>query len=137
MTYAQLLSVCFVLNGFAMVVAQVVSKTGVDRATPVFLASMFGTAMVLTLLHPTGERTPVKRKSLGVGLMAGLGSVAGQALTIRAATMAPGYVVFPVVSGGLIVLVALVSWLVFKEKIGVFGVLGIAVGVVAIALLSA
>jgi multidrug transporter EmrE-like cation transporter len=50
--------------------------------------------------------------------------------------MLPGYIAFPLSASGGIILVALSGKFLFKEKIGFCGMLGIALGVVAIALLA-
>jgi multidrug transporter EmrE-like cation transporter len=48
----------------------------------------------------------------------------------------PGYVVFPVATGGGLIFVVMVGVLLFREPMGPFGYLGIATGVSALILLA-
>lgn len=48
----------------------------------------------------------------------------------------PGYIVFPLATGGSLVLVAAAGVLLFRERIGGYGIAGIMTGVLALLLLS-
>jgi drug/metabolite transporter (DMT)-like permease len=48
----------------------------------------------------------------------------------------PGYIVFPVTTGGNLFLVAAAGVFLFRERIGRYGVAGIVAGVLALVLLS-
>jgi multidrug transporter EmrE-like cation transporter len=51
-------------------------------------------------------------------------------------TGAPGYVVFPLTSGANIFLVAAAGFLLFHERVGRVGMVGIALGMLSIVILS-
>ena len=72
---------------------------------------------------------------LGAGM--GLCSLGGQAFTgLALANKAPGHIVFPLTTGGSLFLVAAAGVLFFREKVGRYGAAGIAVGILALVILS-
>ena len=48
----------------------------------------------------------------------------------------PGYIVFPITTGGNLFMVAAAGVLLFREKIGPYGLAGILIGILSIVLLS-
>jgi len=48
----------------------------------------------------------------------------------------PGYIVFPVTTGGNLFLVAAAGVLLFKERMGPYGIAGILTGILSLILLS-
>jgi multidrug transporter EmrE-like cation transporter len=49
----------------------------------------------------------------------------------------PGHVAFPLTTGGSLFLVALAGILLFKERVGGYGIAGIVMGIVSLIMLSA
>ena len=77
------------------------------------------------------------RKEILIGSGMALSSLAGQlgmALSLSAGI--PGFIVFPVATGGGLILVVLVGVLLFREPMGLLGYLGIATGTCALVLLA-
>jgi multidrug transporter EmrE-like cation transporter len=67
----------------------------------------------------------------------GMGSFGGQLFSLMALEKGvPGYIVFPITTGGNLFLVAAAGVLLFREKIGKYGVAGILIGVLSLVLLS-
>lgn len=136
MSYRRLIAVSFFLNGVTMVGMKAVSEFGLARVTPMVLFSMYGTSSLLGIFPVVAAGRRPQRRSLWVGAIAGIASIAGCASSIGAAALAQGYVVFPVISGGSLLLVAVFGRIAFGEKIGPYGLAGIAVGIAGIAMLG-
>jgi drug/metabolite transporter (DMT)-like permease len=67
----------------------------------------------------------------------GIGSFGGQLFSLLALEQnVPGYIVFPMTTGGNLFLVAAAGVFFFREKIGPYGIAGIVVGIVSLTLLS-
>ncbi len=83
------------------------------------------------------QRMRSRRSDLAVGAALGLASVAGQtSLGLALSGGIPGAIVYPVTLGGGLFIVVGVGVLLFKERVGPFGVAGIALGIISIVLLS-
>ena len=136
MSYKHFMFICFILNGLSHVGIKVTSEIGLGRFVPLVLFSMYLVAAIPAFIHMAAERVPLQQRSLWVGVLAGLGSTIGMSSLMRASGMIPGYIIFPITSGGSLLLVVAIGSIIFKEKIGLYGILGIIVGAVAIALLS-
>jgi drug/metabolite transporter (DMT)-like permease len=66
-----------------------------------------------------------------------VGSFGGQLFSLLALERnVPGYVVFPMTTGGNLFLVAAAGVLLFREKIGPYGIAGILAGIASLVLLS-
>jgi multidrug transporter EmrE-like cation transporter len=66
-----------------------------------------------------------------------VGSFGGQLFSLLTLERnVPGYVVFPMTTGGNLFLVAAAGVLLFREKIGPYGMAGILTGIASLVLLS-
>lgn len=66
-----------------------------------------------------------------------VGSFGGQLFSLLALERnVPGYIVFPMTTGGNLFLVAAAGVLLFREKIGPYGIAGILTGIASLVLLS-
>ncbi len=71
--------------------------------------------------------------ALGIGV----GSFGGQLISLLALEQkVPGYIVFPITTGGNLFLVTAAGVLMFRERIDRFGVVGILTGILSFVLLS-
>lgn len=71
--------------------------------------------------------------ALGIGV----GSFGGQLISLLALEQkVPGYIVFPITTGGNLFLVTAAGVLMFRERIDRFGVVGIFKGILSFVLLS-
>ncbi|MCX6377681.1 MAG: hypothetical protein NTU88_16900, partial [Armatimonadetes bacterium] len=100
------------------------------------LLFQYGLAALLTSPEVLRSKVPIRGASIWVGVLAGLSSAIGMAASIAVADMLPGYIVFPVIQGGTLLLVVLIGLIVFRERIGGYGIAGIIAGIGAIVLLS-
>ena len=106
------------------------------ESIPMVLLIMYGTGAIMSLAYTISGRKRIEGKAVSIALLGGLGTAVGMSSNMTAAAILPGYVVFPLVNGGTLVLVAVIGRLVFKERIGAFGVAGILAGIASIILLS-
>ena len=63
-------------------------------------------------------------------------SLGGQLATALALATVPGHIAFAVTTGGNLFIVAAAGILVFRERVGAWGLAGIALGVVSLLLLE-
>lgn len=136
MSYRELLALSFLLNGLLLVGMKSVSEFSLTAFIPGVLLVQYTLAGLVTSPEALTSKVPIRRASIWIGILAGLSSAVGMSASIAVAGMLPGYVVFPVIQGGTILLVVLIGLMVFRERIGGYGIAGIIAGVVAIALLS-
>src|ERR1017187_2403740 len=102
-----------------------------------YLALWYG-AGILTLGVPMlGRGFQLHRKEVGLGALMALGSVGAQvAMATALDTGLPGSVVFPVATGGSLVLVAAAQRLFFGERMNWLSLSGVALGLLAVILLG-
>lgn len=136
MSYKQLMFIVFITNGIALIAIKVIGENHSLNATNVFLMSLYGTASVITLINMLTNRKTMEWRSIAIGSLAGVCSLMGMFCLVKASSMIPGYIVFPLANGGSLLLVALVGFIIFKEKIGPYGMAGIISGILAIILLK-
>lgn len=117
----------FFINGFTGVIAKAHEISAQPVSEAIFTALSCGftaiISLVLLLLAPgMAEKSAVikavlSKKPLAIMTALGIAAYTGSFLHLMAAETVPASVQFPLVSGGVIVLSALVSAFVFKEKI--------------------
>lgn len=137
MTYRRLMTAAFVLNGSLMVITGAVGKLNLAEHIPVVLFCVYGVGCLIGAVHVRRAGKALQLWSVAIGAIGGVGTAVGLSTQMAAAALLPGYIVFPVTSGGTLIIVALIGRFVLKEHIGPYGIAGIAVGAMAIALLSA
>lgn len=130
------LTLGFIGNGFAQFLQKYLHAAGLGafQASALIVMYAAGALFAAALLGAFQGRIRVKEcwAGLGVGLCSYFGSFA----VLRALGFVPAYVVFPMVVGGPIVLVALFSWLVRGERLSASAKTGVLCGLVAVALLT-
>ena len=121
--------IIFFLNGMTGVIAKAhqISENAVDEVSFTVISCAFTALFSLILLAfefmcKTKEKclqvmTTIKVKPLWVMTLIGASTYTGNFLHLLAANDVPASVQFPLVSGGVIVLSALVSAFIFKEKL--------------------
>lgn len=87
-------------------------------------------ALIRSALRPYG-------REVWLGALMGACSLLGQAFTgLALAHGVPGHVAFPITTGGSLFLVAAAGLWFFKEKVGPYGMAGMALGIAALVGLS-
>lgn len=115
----------FFLNGMTGVIAKAheINAQAVDEISFSVLSCAITAAISLVLLLFSGEKGRHALKKtfrvypIFIMILLGVAAYTGNFLHLKAAAFVPASVQFPLVSGGVIVLSAFVSKLLFKEKI--------------------
>ncbi len=133
----------FGANGITAVTQKHYVRLHTDGNLAVFMAVAYLTAALLffatsaVVCRKTGEKPgPALGWLLGFSLLSGLGSYGGNLLLGMLSVRVPGAVLYPCINGGLCIVTALISFLVFREKPTLRKLLAIAIGIAAITLLS-
>lgn len=121
--------IIFFVNGMTAVVAKAhsISEGAVDESSFTTISCLFTmilsfTILVISFVKEKKEKmvivkSSLKKKPLGIMTLLGGAAYGGNFLLLLAADKVPASIQFPLVSGGVIVLSALASYFVFKEKL--------------------
>lgn len=130
--------IAFVFNGLCTFGIRIIAGMGLaGRYTSAYLAFWY-LAGALSLIVPYFRSSERSNKwDLSLGCCLGLCSWGGQtAIGLTLSKGLSGSIVFPVVLAGGLFIVVTAGVLIFKERIGKAGILGIVLGVISIVLLS-
>lgn len=114
----------FFLNGMTGVVvkAHEINRQAVDEISFTITSCALTSALSLIFLLPCGKnirlafKENLRLRPVLIMILLGAAAYTGNFLHLKAASFVPASVQFPLVSGGVIVLSALASKLIFKEK---------------------
>ncbi len=133
----------FFANGISAVVQKSFVRANGDGGTMFFMCIAYLISSVLFVLgarleKKTDESIEMKKRlhTLPMALISGVGSFGGNALLGFLCTKVDGAVLYPCINGGLCIVSAALSFLLFKEKPTLRKYIAIAIGVVAIVLLN-
>ena len=126
------------LNGLSPFGLRILAGMGLAQEyTQVYLFYWYLAGFVLMAAWALLRRERVPSSALAVGSAMAISSVGGQmSMGLALAHGAPGNVVYPIAMGASICVVAAGGVLIFKEKVGLYGKLGISIGLLAAVLLS-
>lgn len=135
--WLKLMLLAFLLNGLGAFGLRILVGEGAGDYTVQYLALMYWAGFSVMLLSSLGKREFPSRQEFSVSAIMGVASVTG---TVGLATALdyglPGFIAYPVSTGGGLVLVILAGILFFKEKLSRIGYLGIVVGISAVTILT-
>ena len=128
----------FLANGLGPFGLKVLAEAGLSESFRYqYLVFWYAGGFALAFGVWMGNRVRWAARELWIALVMALGSVLGQLFTSLALERGvPGHVVFPVTTGGNLFLVSAAGMLLFKERIGPYGVVGILTGIASLVLLS-
>ncbi len=78
----------------------------------------FAGALLVSLVVNGRKKTKYRVKDMVYGFFIGLPNQINNLMLVKATILLPGYLVFPGYSGGIIILVNLTNYLLFKKKLG-------------------
>lgn len=138
--WALFVAVAFAANGSSGILqkAHQTAYAGLYAKEFLLLGMLFAflfSAVVFALRRPDNVRLAVKESAV-VGPPTGLFDVATNALVLALASRLPAAVLFPVLSAGSLVLSALASRLLFREKLSAMQTAGLIAGIAAVILLN-
>lgn len=124
---------CF---GLSDLMLKLFDELGHPQEKPLFLLILFGTAfLVFAVALLLGRQVP-RPRDLGWGLALGVPNLMSAVFMVSALGKFPAFVVFPVVSAGTVMAIALLGALLFKERIGRLGLVGILLTLLSIAAIN-
>ena len=136
--WLRLMLVSFLANGigpFGLKILTEMGLAGAYQAQYLLYWYLGGFVFAAAGLWRSGLRPTSSELRLGA-LMGGC-SLLGQSFTgLALANGMPGHVVFPITTGGSLFLVASTGLLLFKEKVGPYGIAGMVLGIAALVGLS-
>jgi drug/metabolite transporter (DMT)-like permease len=136
--WLQLMLVAFVANGLGPFGLKIMAEKGLSEQYHyqyLLLWYLGGLLFGLGWFLATRGRLQAREFLMSFGIA--VGSFGGQLFSLLALERnVPGYVVFPMTTGGNLFLVAAAGVLLFREKIGPYGIAGILAGIASLVLLS-
>jgi len=130
--------ICFLTNGLCAFGLRIMTGMGLIETYKLpYILLWYTAGLVLAAAVLLRGRNLADRKELGVGIGLALCSVGGQLGMAGALEYGvPGYVVYQGAACGGLLFVVLTGVLFFKERVTIYGICGIGLGLVALALFS-
>lgn len=133
----RLMLVSFVANGLGPFGLKILAERGMAAYQSQYLLYWYMAGFAFALVALLVGRTGVNMREVVLGAAMGASSLAGQSFTVLAlAKGLPGHIAFPLTTGGSLFLVAAAGILLFKERIGAYGLCGVILGIVSLVMLS-
>lgn len=129
--------VAFVTNGIGPFGLKILTEKHLDRYESQYLIFWYLGGLLLGLLAFSLRWFRISSWEILFGTAMGFGSLGGQYFTGKALAVGiPGHIAFPITTGGSLFLVALAGILVFKERVGPYGLAGLVLGILSLIVLS-
>jgi glucose uptake protein GlcU len=134
----RMMAIAFVANGLGAFGVRVLQGMGLaETHSFLYLAFWYLSGLTFAVIAFLTHRPTLTRSEIVVGGLMGLFSSVGWIFLARAiAGGMPGFLTFPIAIGGSLSIVAAVGVLVFKERLSVYGYLGILTGVAGVTVLA-
>ncbi len=129
-------ALAFFANGFCLLVGKVLAESGLGNFILLYLLIFYSIGFLYSFLLCLKNRIIPIKKAVLVGAGAGISSFSGSLFLLLALKRIAGPIVFPIAIGGNLATVSLLATLIFKERLGTKGILGIISGIAGIILLS-
>jgi multidrug transporter EmrE-like cation transporter len=136
--YERYMTIAFLTNGLGAFGLRILAGAGLGNVKETqYLAVWYAAGLLLAAGVFLSRKSRPKKKELLIGLGMAVCSLIGQlGMALSLGWGVPGFVVFPVATGGGLVFVVMVGVLVFKERMAPLGYLGIGTGLSALVLLT-
>lgn len=135
--WARLMLIALLANGIGPFGLKVLAMRGLSGEQSRYLFFWYLGGLVFAVAALMFSRSGVNAREIMLGAAMGGCSLAGQTFTAMALSKGlPGHIVFPLTTGGSLFLVALAGIVLFKERIGPYGLCGVVLGVASLVMLS-
>jgi drug/metabolite transporter (DMT)-like permease len=136
--WLRLMLIAFVANGLGPFGLKVMAEKGLSEQYHYqYLVLWYAGGLLFGLAWFLATRGRFRVQELVMAFGIAMGSFGGQLFSLLALERnVPGYVVFPMTTGGNLFLVAAAGIFLFREKVGPYGIAGILTGIVSLVLLS-
>jgi glucose uptake protein GlcU len=130
--------IAFVANGLGPFGLKIMAEKGLSEGYHYqYLLWWYAGGLAFALAAFVIMHTRLHPRDIVMAFGIGVGSFGGQLFSLMALEHGiPGYIVFPITTGGNLFIVATAGVLLFRERIGKYGIAGILVGVLSLVLLS-
>lgn len=136
--WLRLMAVAFVANGLGPFGLKIMAEKGLSKTYHYqYLILWYAGGLVFGLIWFLATRGRFRTQELVMSFGIGMASFGGQLFSSLALEKnVPGYVVFPMTTGGNLFLVAAAGVFLFRERVGPYGIAGILTGILSLILLS-
>jgi multidrug transporter EmrE-like cation transporter len=136
--YQRYMLMAFLTNGLGAFGLRILAGAGLGHIEAIqYLALWYSAGLLLAAMVFFRRHRRPERKEVVIGSIMALCSLIGQTgMAFALSAGLPGFVVFPVATGGGLIFVVLIGVLVFREPMRPLGYIGIATGVSALILLA-
>lgn len=137
-TWLQLMLIAFLANGIGPFGLKVLTERGLgDAYQSQYLLYWYCGGFIFAIVALLRSGLWPTWREVSLGALMGACSLFGQSFTGLALSHGiPGHVAFPLTTGGSLFLVAAAGLFLFKERVGPYGMAGIALGIAALVALS-
>lgn len=135
--WLRLMLISFVANGLGPFGLKILTERGFGDHQQQYLFFWYLAGFAFALVALLVSRTGVSGREALLGAAMGGCSLAGQTFTVLALEKGiPGHIAFPLTTGGSLFLVAAAGLMLFKERIGPYGICGVVLGIASLVMLS-
>ncbi|MGI6377082.1 MAG: SMR family transporter [Anaerolineae bacterium] len=131
-----LLAAMFLGNGVSMLLFQAYQKLALPGEDALFLACLFGAAMLVTLVAWRLRSAGSSRRDIIPGVVLGLTNALANAALLESMHQLPSVIVFPFYSAVGLVVAVVAARLLWGERISQRETLGLGLAIVAVALVN-
>jgi len=124
------------VQGFAQFSSKVLVASGLGPERDAFFLAVFTSATLITVPVALRHRFEITRKDYAYGGLVGACNIGGNLSILLALAALPGAIVFPFVNSGGLLLVTIIAWILFKERINRVNAIGIALTLAAVLLIN-
>lgn len=107
----------FLLGGTLDLISKIFSRYYGANSQTCFVLYTFLAALIVSIIFFLRDGRPMHRQDVIVGIGVGIPNQLSTLFLLRAASGLPAYIVYPTFSAGLIILVNIINYLVFKETL--------------------
>ncbi|HET8549341.1 MAG TPA: hypothetical protein VFL57_15115 [Bryobacteraceae bacterium] len=135
--WLQMMLIAFVTNGLGPFGLKVLNERGLASWQWQYLIYWYAGGLVFALIALLRNWPGLYSREVALGAAMGLCSLGGQSFTgLALAREVPGHIVFPITTGGSLFVVAAAGIIAFRERVGIYGVAGIVLGIISLVMLS-
>ncbi len=136
--WMRLMMIAYVMNGLGPFGLKVMEEKGLLQQFHFqYLLWWYAGSALLSFAAFLFEGSGFAVREVAIAFGIGAASFGGQLFSLLALERGvPGYIVFPITTGGNLFVVAAGGVLIYKERIGRYGLAGIAIGALSLVLLS-
>jgi len=134
--YALIMALVWLSSGAAQLASKLFAEECHEVEREGYLVILFLVASGFTWLWLKGTGWSVKKEDLSYGTAVGIPNALTGFFLVTALELVPGIVVFPVSAAAGVLLTVLLGMTIWREKLGIKGMIGIAVAVLSLILVN-